>query len=908
MLEAKLVELIAKEITVSPEQVTAAIDLFDSGSSIPFVARYRKDATGKLDEKKLEVIAARNKDLTALTQRRKAILETLAKKAILTDELREKIQAATDKAALEDLYLPFRSKRRPKAAAAEERGLGPLADFLLGQQPNSPDIEEHAATFVKPEKSVSAPEEALDGALHILAERFAADAATRAAVRELMSTHGNLTAKSTKNAQGERTKFEPYYDFSEPVAKIPSHRMLAILRGVKAGYLRIDIALDDDRVLEQLLAMHLKPSETEGPSPFEPHIRQAIREAYAHNLRPAIENDVMNLARERAEKEAIRVFRENAENLLLAAAAGPINVIGIGSGPRKACTLAVVDRTGALIESHKITMAAPKAAAQPPATSETPEPASATEEPAPSGDQPAEAQAPATPEPASAAEEPAPSEDPPAEPHVPKNNARAIEELLLGLVQKHQIRAIAIANGGGAREMAKLVKSIVAKRGGRDVCVVMVNETSTSTYATSRMTREEFPDLNIHVRGAIFIARRLQNPIAELVKVDPRSVGVGQYQHDVNQKDLREALCQTVSSCVNRVGVDANRSSVALLRYVNGLQMGTAQHTISYRIQSGGFKSRQQLMEVDGIGPKIFEQCIGFLRIIGGDNPLDATAIHPEAYSIVDKMAQSVGTSVAELIRNRELIEKIDFDAFKTPKIGPFALADIRGELLHPGRDPRKRFRPPKLIEGVNAIDDLKESMEMEGCVTNVTDFGAFVDIGLDQDGLVHLSELSRRFVRDPRDIVKVGQIVRVKIIKVDRDIPRISLSMKAAAPPRRKPPSKQPRKQPPRKPPESSEEPRPERPERPRQDHAGARPPRDADGPTRRRPDDRGPRRDAKGPRDRDKTPAPRTRAAKHAQEVRVPRGARGPRPKTAQAGDSRPFNTPFADGLAELKDKLDS
>ena len=719
MLDDCFIERIASEISVRPEQIAATIRLLDGGATIPFVARYRKDVVGNLDEAQIETIAERNSYYIGVLNRRRNILDACTKAGVLTDEFHAKIDACFDKTVLEDLYLPFKPKRRTKASAAEDQGLVPLADFLMQQLPGLQAIEEFAAAFVKPEKSVSSPEEALEGACYIIAERIAADPEARIFLRNRMEEAGVLTARATKNAEAAKTKFEAYYNFSEPLNKIPSHRMLAILRGAKEGVLRVDITIDDEAALNDLAARYVRESA------FEALLRPAITEAYTRHLRPAIESEEMEEARKRAEDEAIRVCRENVAGILLAPSAGAINTIGVVVSPKKGCRLSVVNGSGQLLESVNVPFAADV------------------------------------------------------------DLAESCVDPVRTLMQKHEAYAIAIANGPGAREIAKVINGVLGDARDKGAFTLLVSPSPAAACAATRKAKEEYPELDTESLQALSVARRLQNPLAELVKVEPRSIGTGQYQHDVNQKHLREALHRTVTSCVNRVGVDLNTASVEMLRYVSGLQPSVAENIVAKRNALGGFTSREQLREVEGVGPKVFEQCVGFLRISNAVQPLDATAIHPEIYPLVDRLARSVADDVASLMTNAELINKVDFAAFETEAFGPLTLADVREQLLSPGFDVRGVFNVPRFLEGVSSVNDLNEGMEIEGVVTNVTDFGAFVNIGVQQDGLVHLSELSTRFVKDPREVIKVGDVVKVRVIKVDKEAPRISLSMKAAQPPR---------------------------------------------------------------------------------------------------------------------------
>ncbi|HOD51707.1 MAG TPA: Tex family protein [Candidatus Hydrogenedentes bacterium] len=728
MLESKFINRIAQEVSLREEQVARAIELFEGGATIPFVARYRKDLTGSLDETRLEAIHERAQYFSSLAQRRDSVLDIIDKQGKLTGELRAEIDACFDRTHLEDLYLPFKPTRRTKATAAREKGLEPLADFLMQQLLLEGAIEIFAEKYIDPAKAVSSAEEALEGAGFIVAERISTDAAVRALVRGRMLDEGIIKAHPTKNAEGKKTKFETYYNFSEPIGKIPSHRLLAVMRGLKEGVLRMELVIDDENMMADILKHYLK----ESGSPFEKYLKEIVRDSYNRLLRPSIENEVLGIARERAEAEAIRVFRENAENLLLLAPAGQITVVGVDPGLRTGCKLAVVDQTGQLREHTTIF------------------------------------------------------------PTPPQNDTESAEKTLVEIIDKYNVQAVAIGNGTGSREVSVFVRDVLRRLNRDTIFSVLVNEAGASVYSASKLARAEFPDLDVTIRGAISIARRLQDPLAELVKIDPRHVGVGQYQHDVNQKSLREGLRTTVVSCVNKVGVDLNTASVSLLRYVSGVQSNVAENIVEFRAKNGAFKSRTQLLEVDGIGEKVFEQCAGFLRVANGENVLDATGIHPEAYSVVVRIADTVHLSVDQLLKEPRVLSGLDLMQFADDVIGTHTLADIRRELLKPGRDPRTEFKVPKFLDDVTSVDQLENGMVMEGVVTNVTDFGAFVDIGVHQDGLVHLSELTNRFVQDPRQIVKVGEIVRVKVIKVDKELPRISLSMKALIPPRKKHPRRQ--------------------------------------------------------------------------------------------------------------------
>lgn len=716
MLDSTFVGMIAEEVKARAAQVETAINLFTGGATIPFIARYRKDATGNLDEVALETIWDRYQYFNAVTQRRKAILENIEKQGKLTPELRAAIEACTNKQRLEDLYLPFKRQRKTRAAAARERGLTPLADYLLTQE-HDDNFDEFVNGFVSEEKGVPTPEAALSGARDIIAERVSVNSDIRTNLRDRMLKEGRFVAAATKVSEGKKTKFSAYYNFSEPLNAIPPHRFLAIIRGQKEGLLRTELQLDDSAVLDAIKQQYVR---ADGDAKLRAQVEQAIDEGYQRLLRPSIETEVLGLIRDRADEESIGVFRANAEALLMAPPAGQVPILGVDPGIRTGCKAAVIDSTGTY-KAHAL--------------------------------------------------------------FFPEQTEEAVKQLET-LMKEHGVRVVAVGNGTGSREAARLVKQVLSNwEGENKPGFVIVNESGASFYSVSETAREEFGELDATIRGAISIARRLQDPLAELVKLEPRNIGVGQYQHDVHQKKLREGLHRTVVSCVNQVGVDLNTASVPLLRYVSGIHFGTAQNLVAHRNQLGGFKKREQLLEVGGIGTKVYEQCAGFLRIANGDQLLDSTAIHPEAYPVVEQAAQEASIPLPELIKNREAIEKIEWRKFASDTVGETALDDIRRELLKPGRDPRKEFRVPEFAEGVDDVKDLTEGTECEGVVTNVTDFGAFVDIGVHQDGLVHLSELANAYVHDPRTVVKVGEIVRVKVIGVDKDAPRISLSIKALQP-----------------------------------------------------------------------------------------------------------------------------
>lgn len=709
---------ISQKLNVSLKSLVSAISLLDEGGTVPFIARYRKEATGNLDEVQIQSIQEKVEYFRELEERRETILRSIDEQGKLTPELKAKIEAALEKNELEDLYLPYKPKRRTKASLAREQGLEPLASYLWEQNPAGLPLAQMAARFVNPAQGVETPEDALQGARYIVAETISENAEFRKVIRQMMMDHGIVVSRAMEGVDDAEGKYKAYADYREPATKIPSHRMLAIRRGAREGFLTFEIELERERPLE-----FLKRAVLRAPGDWVPHLEQAIEDAYDRLINPSIQTEVRLELKNRSDDEAIRVFRENLENLLLQPPAGMISVLAIDPGVRSGCKIAVVDDTGKFLE-HAVMY-----------------------------------------------------------PFEPRNDLAGAVRTLAGLIHKHNVRAIAIGNGTASRETLALVEDFLRQANLRNVFSVVVNESGASVYSASEIARQEFPDLDVTVRGAISIARRLQDPLAELVKIDPKSIGVGQYQHDVDQKKLRGSLESVVRSCVNRVGVDLNTASWALLRYVAGINERTAQKVVEYRNEHGRFRSRMELRAVAGFGPKTFEQAAGFLRIRGGDNALDMTAVHPESYGVVEKMAESLGVSVADLIARPELADKIDLERFQTETVGVYTLTDIREELRRPGRDPRKQFTVARFREDVKEIADLQPGMVLEGVVTNVTKFGAFVDIGVHQDGLVHISELSNRYIKDPGEAVKVGEIVKVKVLSADPKAKRIALSIKQLQP-----------------------------------------------------------------------------------------------------------------------------
>ena len=689
----------------------ATIGLLDEGSTVPFIARYRKELTGNLDEVQIRAIEERLVYFRELVSRKETILASIQEQGKLTGELKARIAQTLDKSELEDLYLPYKPKRRTKASIAREKGLGPLADYLWSQEPTGTPLETFAGSFVDAEKGIASSEEALEGARHILAETISDDADIRKLLRRAMFDEGVIVSKKATDAVDEQQKFKMYYDYREPAKQIPSHRMLAIRRGETENVLYFLIEVDPQRPLDLIKSkMHKRPGD------WTPQLNLAAEDAWKRLLNASITSEVRLELKQRADADAIQVFRENLQNLLLAPPAGQLAVLGLDPGIRTGCKIAVVDDTGKFL-GHDVIY-----------------------------------------------------------PFQPKNDLAGAERTMKALIGKYNVRAIAIGNGTASRETDALVRNFLKQENLSSIFCVMVNESGASIYSASEIARQEFPDLDLTVRGAISIARRLQDPLAELVKLDPKSIGVGQYQHDVDQNHLHKSLEMVIESCVNRVGVDLNTASWALLRYVAGINERTAQRIVEFRNEHGRFRSRVQLTAVPGIGPKTFEQAAGFLRIRNGDHALDITAVHPESYPVVEQIAKSLNVPIEQLIEHPALLEKLDKNGLAA---GVYTLNDILDELRKPGRDPRDKFVAPSFRDNVKEIGDLQVGMTLEGVVTNVTKFGAFVDVGVHQDGLVHISELSDRYIKEPSEAVKVGQVVNVHVLSADANTKRIALSMK---------------------------------------------------------------------------------------------------------------------------------
>jgi len=710
-LSPDLLIYVARTLKVPLKGLLATVELLDEGSTVPFVARYRKESTGNLDEVQIRTIEEKLLYFRELVSRKETILASIQEQGKLTGELKARIDQTLDQSELEDLYLPYKPKRRTKATIAREKGLGPLADYLWSQEPTGTPLETFAASFVDAEKSIASVADALEGARHILAETISDNADIRKLLRRAMFEEGAIVSKKATDAVDEQQKFKMYYEYREPVRQIPSHRMLAIRRGETEDVLRFLIELDPQRPLDLIQSkIHKQPGD------WTPQLNLAAEDAWKRLLNASITSEVRLELKQRADSDAIQVFRENLQNLLLAPPAGQLAVLGLDPGIRTGCKIAVVDDTGRFVAHDVIYL------------------------------------------------------------FHPKNDVAGAERTLRALIEKFNVRAIAIGNGTASRETDAFVREFLQKEGHSSLFCVMVNESGASIYSASEIARQEFPDLDLTVRGAISIARRLQDPLAELVKLDPKSIGVGQYQHDVDQKQLHKALETVIESCVNRVGVDLNTASWALLRYVAGINDRTAQKIVEFRNEHGRFRSRVQLTVVPGIGPKTFEQAAGFLRIRHGDQALDITAVHPESYSVVEQIARSLNVPIEQLIEQPALLEKLDKSRLVA---GVYTLNDILEELRKPGRDPRDTFLAPSFKDQVKEIGDLQVGMTLEGIVTNVTKFGAFVDVGLHQDGLVHISELSDRYIKEPGDVVKIGQIVKVHVLSADAKTKRIALSMK---------------------------------------------------------------------------------------------------------------------------------
>lgn len=703
-------QMIATALKLPVHRVENTLKLLQGGATIPFISRYRKEATGGLDEVQIGDIHTRYEKLCELAKRKETVLSTIEEQGKLTDTLRERISNCWDATELEDIYLPFKPKRKTRAEAARQKGLEPLAMLLLMQRENN--LSARVRQFVKGD--VKDEEDALKGARDIIAEQVNEDERARNLIRNQFSRQAMITSKVVKGKEKEEAalKYRDYFDFSEPLKKCTSHRLLAIRRGEAEGILKVSITPDDESACTE----RLERQYVHGNGECSAQVAEAVNDAYKRLLKPAIETEFSALSKEKADEEAIRVFAENLRQLLLAPPLGQKRTMGIDPGYRTGCKVVCLDAQGTLLHNEAIY------------------------------------------------------------PHPPKSETALAGRKLVKLVEQYKIEAIAIGNGTASRETERFVTS---QRYDREVQVFVVSEDGASIYSASKIARDEFPEYDVTVRGAVSIGRRLMDPLAELVKIDAKSIGVGQYQHDVDQSKLKASLDQTVESCVNLVGVNVNTASKHLLTYVSGLGPTLAQKIVDYRTENGAFHSRKELLKVPRMGAKAFEQCAGFLRIPQAENPLDNSAVHPESYAIVEKMAKDLKCSVADLIKNKELRSQIDIKNYVTDTVGLPTLTDILQELDKPGRDPRQKIQVFEFDKNVQTIDDLREGMELPGIINNITNFGCFVDIGIKENGLVHISQLADKFVSDPTTVVSMHQHVRVRVLSIDHERKRIQLTMK---------------------------------------------------------------------------------------------------------------------------------
>ncbi|HEY9744554.1 MAG TPA: Tex family protein [Coleofasciculaceae cyanobacterium] len=714
-------QLLAKELSLSPSQVQNALELFAEGATIPFIARYRKERTGSLDEVQLRDLSERFTYLTELEQRKAVILDAIASQGKLTDELKSKIEACLQKTELEDLYLPFRPKRRTRATIAREKGLEPLAEFIKSL--NSPSakpasLEEEAAKYISEEKAVKTVEDALKGASDILAEEVSEKAKLRAYLREYLMQEGGFVSRIKDDYPEGSTKYEMYRKFQAKVKDIAPHNMLALLRGEDEGVLNLELSFDEEAVMSYLESEELQ-TKVRAVRDF---YRGMLKDGFNRLMKASLITEIRSDRKAYADIESIKTFETNLRELLLSAPAGMKPTLAIDPGFRTGCKVCVLDETGKFLEYQTVF------------------------------------------------------------PHQAAAQRQEAARTIAKLIEKYNIELIAIGNGTASRETDEFVSEVLQTLSRKPI-KVMVNESGASIYSASDVAREEFPDQDVTVRGAISIGRRLQDPLAELVKIDPKSIGVGQYQHDVDQKLLKKKLDETVESCVNYVGVDLNMASKELLTFVSGMTPTIAKNIVTYRNEHGAFKNRRNLLKVPKLGPKAFEQAAGFLRIRSGNNPLDNTAVHPESYFVVEAIAKDLAMPLEQIPKAAQQLKSIDLKKYVTDTVGLPTLRDIISELEKPGRDPRAEFKYATFKEGVKEIKDLAVGMELEGIVTNVANFGAFVDIGVHQDGLVHISQLADRFIDDPKKVVKVGQVVKVRVMEVNEKLKRISLSMRSPEP-----------------------------------------------------------------------------------------------------------------------------
>jgi len=711
-----IIETLSNEIGLKNHQIQNTLNLLNEGATIPFIARYRKEITGGLDEVVIRELAQKNKYYQELEERRVTIIDSITAQGKMTPELKDKINSCMNKTELEDLYLPFRPKRQTRASKAKDAGLEPLAQLLLKIDSKDVNLKEQAKPYINKEKGFETAEKALKGACDILAESLSDNADIRKWLRELAIEKGFLVSHVRKEFADEKTKFQMYHDYREKISNIPSHRILGMFRGEREKVLSLKLEIPDEKTYSYLESQLIRNKETAAES----LLKETAEDAFERLLLPAIETEIRKALRIHADEEAIKVFSANLRELLLASPAGQKPILGIDPGFRTGCKVAALDKTGKFLEYAAIY------------------------------------------------------------PHDPKNQKEEAKKTILELVERYKIELIAIGNGTAGRETEQFIRQIISDiKSDNKPLALIVSEAGASVYSASEVAAKEFPDFDVTVRGAISIGRRLQDPLSELVKIDPKAIGVGQYQHDVNQTLLKETLDGVVESCVNQVGVDVNLASLELLSYVSGLNSSSAAAIVDHRFQKGEFSFREELKKVKGMGAKTFEQCAGFLRIPEAAYPLDNSAVHPERYALVEEIADSLNTPLENLIGNPALLARVDKNRFISEDVGMPTIEDIINELEKPGRDPRKSFSYASFSENIKEISDLEPGMVVEGVVTNVTNFGAFVDIGVHQDGLVHISEIADRFIDDPRKYVKVGQVVKVKVLKVDTELKRIGLSLK---------------------------------------------------------------------------------------------------------------------------------